>query len=120
MKTILLAVVAGALISSPASACFEWASYGTFTLGGYGTHAETVGGDIIGSNGDVRSNEQWDFDVSVYIGQCSHFADFNSSIAQGKWPNDKADIQHFFQRQSNICVDYFRDVHARFAGTFCE
>lgn len=120
MKTILFAAFAVAMIANPASACFEAARYGTFTLGSYGTSDYMIGGDEIGSYGKVRSNQKWDFDGNVYIDQCSHHADFNAALAKGKWPNSRAKIQHFFQGQANKCASYFRDVHERFAGQLCK
>ncbi len=120
ISVVVLTLVVG-LMASTAFACFESAAYGTFTLGVYGTNVETVGGDQVGDDGHpVKSNSEWDFNRDFYISSCSHHANFNASVATGKWPNNKAEIRAFFQRQEVMCRNYFRSVHTKFAGQLCR
>lgn len=104
-----------------ASSCqYEAAIYGTFTLGSWGDANSSVGGDVIGSSGMVRSNAQWDFDRDNYMGQCQHFAGFNASVAASRWPDDATEARAFFARAKRECRDYFHMVHRKFSGQLCE
>ena len=110
----------GLRVVTPAFSCYKAAAYGTFQIGVFGFGNEVVGGDRIGSDNKITNDEQWDFNGNHYISSCSHHANFNSSVATGKWPDHRVEIQTFFQREENRCANYSIMVHDRFSGNICD
>ena len=119
---VAVLVVCGTMLfaAGPALSCYEWAVYGTFRLGGWGSNNDVVGGDVIGSDQRVTSEDQWQFDYSHYVDTCRHFSWFNASVASGKWPNQGNEIRSYFTRQKDLCITYFSNVRRKFSGQFCN
>lgn len=121
MKKPALVLIAWLLAANPASACTEWASYGTFTLGSFGYGNDVVGGEEIGgTHSRFTSQDQWNSTVEHLISDCAHYADFNAMRGANRWPDDTVEIRRFFREQQRECIDYFVSVHAKFTSDFCQ
>ena len=117
----IAAITAVALFAtSPASACLKWASYGTFNLGSWGDNNHIVDAGTAGNHDKIKSNDDWRGVGDFIIATCQTPLNHHAIIAGNKWPEQRREIQVYFQGRVNACVAHFTKVYRSRAGQFCK
>lgn len=121
MYRISFALIVSLLIAQPATACLEWASYGTYDLGNWGDNNFVVQASPVGfTDHKLHNNKDWKNHGDDLIGLCHHNADFSATGAGNRWPEQRREIQVFFQERANACAAHFQKIYRKNAGRFCE
>lgn len=101
--------------------CEESASYGQFIIGTYKEGDMAIGGDKMGDNVAITTNEEWKIMGEYLQSLCRSVTLHNEILTKREWPeNVHEKISDFWSEQWDECASHFKIVQEELLGKLCN